>query len=88
MSKKKKSAPKKRIQLPDGLGSEPKIETLGNREIIIDGVGGVVEYGENLIKLNAGSLLISIVGNELLIKAYDGSVAVISGQISQIEFVG
>ncbi len=88
MSKKKKSAPKKRMQLPDGLGAEPKIETLGNREIIIDGVGGVVEYGENLIKLNAGNLLISIVGNELLIKAYDGSVAVISGQIANIEFVG
>ncbi len=88
MSKKKKSANKKRIYLPDGLGTEPKIETLGNREIIIDGAGGVVEYGENLIKLNAGSLVISIVGNELLIKAYDGSVAVVGGQISHIEFVG
>ncbi len=88
MSKKKKSTPKKRLSLPDGLGNEPKIETLGNREIIIDGVGGVVEYGENQIKLNAGSLVISVVGDGLLIKAYDGSIAVVGGVISQIEFVG
>ncbi len=65
----------------------PKIEMLGNKELIIDGCKGVVEYGENLIKLNAGELVISIEGDELLIKSFDSEIAVISGIFTGITFV-
>lgn len=85
--KNKKTNKKPRIPLPEVLSDEPKIEMLGNREIIVDGCKGVVEYGENLIKLNAGKCVLSVLGDELLIKAYDGSVAVISGTITDITFV-
>lgn len=85
--KKKSNNDKPRIPLPDGLGNEPKIEMLGNREIIIDGCKGIVEYGENLIKLNTGEYVLSVLGDELIIKSFDGSVAVISGKIAEITFV-
>lgn len=85
--KKKKHIEKMRIPLPEALSDEPKIEMLGNREIIVDGSKGVVEYGENLIKLNTGEYVLSILGDELIIKSFDGSIAVISGKIAEITFV-
>lgn len=85
--KKKKHNEKPRIPLPEALSDEPKIEMLGNREIIVDGSKGVVEYGENLIKLNTGEYVLSVLGDSLVIKSYDGSVAVIGGKIAEITFV-
>ena len=46
MARKKKE---RKLQLPDMLINEAKIEMIGNREIIVDGCKGVIEYGENLI---------------------------------------
>ena len=85
--RKKKPSEKPRIPLPEAINNEPKIEMLGNREIIVDGSKGVVEYGENLIKLNTGEYVLSVLGDELVIKSFDGSVAVISGKIAEITFV-
>lgn len=85
--KKKKSNEKPRLPLPEALSSEPKIEMMGNHEIIIDGSKGIVEYGENLIKLNTGEYVLSILGDALVIKSFDGSVAVINGKIAEITFV-
>ena len=66
---------------------EPKIEMLGNREMIVDGCKGVVEYGEMLIKLSLGENVLSLSGDNLVIKSFDSSVAVITGQICGISFV-
>ena len=85
--KKKNMNVKPRIPLPEALNNEPKIEMLGNREIIVDGAKGVVEYGENLIKLNTVEYVLFILGDELVIKSFDGSVAVVSGKIAEITFV-
>ena len=60
---------------------------LGNREMIIDGCKGVVEYDETIIKLSLGEYVLSLSGNNLLINSFDNSVAIISGQICEISFV-
>ena len=85
MARKRKE--KKIFRLPDEFLNVPKIEMLGNKELIIDGCKGVVEYGENLIKLNTGELVMSIEGDELLIKSFDSEIAVISGIVFGITFV-
>ncbi len=85
--KKKKTIEKPKIPLPEALSDQPKIEMLGNREIIVDGCRGIAEYGENLIKLNTGEYVLSIIGDEMVIKSFDSSVAVISGKIAEITFV-
>ena len=66
---------------------EPRIEMAGNREIIIDGCKGVVEYTENNIRISLGESVLSLSGDNLIIKSFDSSVAVISGQICDISFV-
>lgn len=72
--------------MPETFFAEPKIEMLGNREIIVDGCNGVVEYDENIIKLNTGTIVIGITGAELIISSFDNNVAVICGKIVEIGF--
>ena len=67
---------------------EPRIEMSGNREIIIDGCKGVVEYTENNIRISLGESVLSLSGDNLLIQSFDNDVVIINGQISDIDFLG
>lgn len=84
MARKKKE---RKLQLPDMLINEAKIEMIGNREIIVDGCKGVIEYGENLIKLNIGELVLCLVGDNMIIESFDSGVAIIGGNFAEISFV-
>lgn len=86
MARKRDKTQKKRI-VADLFPDEPKIEMIGNREMIIDGCKGVVEYDEATIKLSLGEYVLSLSGDNLLINSFDNSVAIISGQICEISFV-
>lgn len=67
---------------------EPRIELTGNREIIIDGCKGVVEYTENNIRISLLENVLSLSGDNLLIQSFDNDVVIINGQISDIDFLG
>ncbi len=83
--KREKNKAKNRI-VPELFIDEPKIEMLGNRELIIDGCKGVVEYDESTIKISLGNKVISVLGDNLVIQSFDSSVAIISGTIVEITF--
>ena len=68
---------KTKFQLSQMFVNEPKIEMSGNREIIVDGCKGVVEYSEDLIKLNLGEVVLTLSGDGLVINSFDSSIAVI-----------
>lgn len=87
MARKKEKNQLKKNLVSEFFADEPKIEMLGNREMIVDGCKGVVEYNETLIKLSLGENVLSLSGDNLIIKSFDSSVAVISGQICDISFV-
>ena len=84
MARKKKE---RKLQIPDLHLNDAKIEMLGNREIIIDGCKGVLEYGENTIKLNIGELALCLVGTDMVIESFDSGVAIIRGRFAEINFV-
>ncbi len=86
MAKKRERTQVKNKILGDILADEPKIEMLSNREIIVDGCRGVVEYGENDIRLSLGDTVMKISGDKLVITSFDGSIAIINGKISDISF--
>lgn len=75
------------VPVPEALSPEPHIEMIGNKEIAVDGCKGIVEYDENVIKLNTGSLIIGFTGTDMLIKSFDCDVAVITGNVAEITFV-
>ena len=72
--------------LSELFADEPRIEMTGNREIIIDGCKGVVEYTENNIRISLGDNVVSLSGDDLVIQSFDNSVIIINGQISDIDF--
>jgi sporulation protein YqfC len=69
------------------LSGVAHIEMAGNREAIIDGCQGVVEYDENIIKLSTGKMVIKFSGRDLQIKALTHDSAVVSGFILAMEFL-
>ena len=63
------------------------MEVNGNREVILEGSRGVVEYGENSIKINTGKYIISFQGRGLHIKCMTDCDIVIHGFITSIEYI-
>lgn len=72
---------------PSALSGIPQIELAGNREAIIDGCQGVLEYDENIIKLTTGKMSVKFTGRGLQIKVLTHDSAVIEGFINNIEFI-
>ena len=77
----------KALELPPAImANMAHIELSGNREAVVDGCKGVLEYDDGLIKLNTGGTSVSFLGNELTIRALTDEQAVIEGIILSIEF--
>ena len=62
-------------------------EINGNREVILEGSRGVVEYSETSIKINTGKYIISFQGRGLHIKCMTDCDIVIHGFITSIEYI-
>ncbi len=84
--KNRRQSGKLHLPVPEVLSSDPHIELLGNHEIVVDGCKGVVEYDENIIRLNTGELVVGFMGTDLLIKSFDCDIAVITGRVAEITF--
>lgn len=52
---------------------------------VVDGCRNVAEYGEGMIRLNAGGHTVGIFGDCLTIKSFSCSQAVIAGKILSVE---
>lgn len=75
------------LDIPEALSpSLPHIEAEGNREVSVEGCKGIVEYGRDFIKLNAGALVLAFRGEDLEIKVFSDIQTVITGDISCVEF--
>lgn len=65
---------------------QPVIEFTGNRSAVIYGCKGVAEYGEDVIRVNTGSLLISLFGKRLELKSLNTTTLEVCGFISDVQF--
>lgn len=72
--------------LPGTLSSACSIQMSSNREILIDGCRGLLEYGDERIRVNVGNGVVQLVGRGLEIKSLSCKSVVISGYILSIEF--
>ena len=62
------------------------IELEGNRDLLLDGCKGIMEYEEGRIKICTDTVIVSITGDELIIRAFTQEQIVISGKILSLEF--
>lgn len=92
MKKKKNDEPKPRpfggLGLPYGIiRNSVHIEINGNREVVIDGSNGILEYNENCIRISVEKMIVSFRGRGLCIRCLSESSMVIEGYINQIEYI-
>ncbi|MCR4925071.1 MAG: YabP/YqfC family sporulation protein [Clostridiales bacterium] len=62
------------------------IEIMGNRKAVIDGCKGVLDYNENLVRLNTGKNIIRFTGDNLTITSMNNEQAIVSGDIITMDF--
>ncbi len=75
------------LDIPAGtLTKGAQIVLSSNREATIEGCRGVLEYGDDRIRLSTGSSVIRFTGSELEIKSLSPGHAAIKGFIVSIEF--
>ncbi|MBO5106488.1 MAG: YabP/YqfC family sporulation protein [Clostridia bacterium] len=73
------------------LSSDPfsklaQINLKGNREMIIDGCYGIIEYSDCLISINIGNSTLKLMGFDFTISDYSESNITVKGVIKSIEF--
>ncbi len=75
------------LDLPtDTVSGYAHIEMSGNREVIVEGCKGVLEYSDCVISLNTGKLTVKFCGCDMTILSMQGSQAIIKGIITCVEF--
>ncbi len=65
----------------------PHIELSGNREFLIENYRGIVEYGDEVVKINGGKLIIKLSGSGFQLKSMAPEMLVLAGRIKSIEFI-
>ena len=72
--------------MPGTLSSGCAIQMSSNREVLIDGCRGLLEYGDEKIRVNVGNGVVQLVGRGLEIESLSYKAVVISGYILSVEF--
>ena len=83
---KRRREPRQQSVLAANLGAL-HMEISSNREVILEGNKGVLEYSENSIKLLAGKYVVAFYGRGLHIKCINETDVVIHGFITSIEYI-
>ena len=95
-SKKKKDLKKegnlhkaaKSMQLPIGaLPNFTHFEMNSNREVVVEGCRGILQYDENIIKVNMDKMITAFYGRNLSIKCLSADSLIVEGFITSIEFL-
>lgn len=77
------------LELPAGtLSGGAHIELNSNREAVIDGCKGIIDYGEEAVRLNIGNGSVTFLGRSLMLKNLTDKQAILVGHIQRIEFDG
>ncbi len=85
MSKKEKPIRRFLPELPP-MTALPCIEFSGNREVVIEGSKGVLEYSPDCIRVNTCCMVISVSGRELNLRCISDTALIIDGFITAAEF--
>ena len=63
------------------------VELLGDRQLFLEGHGGILSYGTEQIDLNAGALILRVRGSGLTLRSMTDAEIRISGRIDAVEYV-
>ena len=64
----------------------PRVELLGNQQVLVEGCGGILDYQEDWVCLRAGRMRIQLRGRDLQLDCLSESSLVIRGEILTLEY--
>ena len=62
------------------------IELNGNREALIEGGRGVLEYSPETVRVNTADMIVTVSGRGLNLRCISATALIVDGFITQIEF--
>ena len=65
-----------------------RVELLSDRQAVVDGCRGILEYNECCIRLCTGAVTVRFTGEGLQMRNFGSLGAVVEGRIRSVEFVG
>jgi len=78
----------KALELPIGtLTDAVHIELMGNKKAVISGCHGIIEYNDDLVRMQTGSGMIRFTGRMLSISNLTEDSAVVEGNILTLEYL-
>lgn len=87
-SKDKAAPPDKRsTELRNLFADLPGLSFLFNREVVIEGSKGVLQYSETVIRINTAQGLVCFEGRGLNLRCISETELIIDGFITKVEFV-
>lgn len=83
--KENQKEPKRRPSILSEMNA-PCIELSGNREILIEGSKGVLEYTPECVRVNTPGMILSVSGRELNLRCISETALIIEGFILSLQF--
>ena len=75
------------LQLPAAvIAGVTHMEVSGNREVVLEGCGGIIEYTDEVVRVKTGKHITKFSGKHLEIKCIQIDSLVVQGFITMIEF--
>ncbi len=65
----------------------PRVELCANKQAVIEGCGGILSYGETLVRLSCGPLVLELAGESLCLNHLSDSRVCVSGRLTALRFV-
>ena len=71
---------------PITLSGAAQIELCGNREAVVDGCQGILQYEDTVIRVSTGRLVVRFTGSDLCIRTMQQNQILICGTIASVDF--
>lgn len=82
---KEKKETKRRIPTLPSV-SAPCFELSGNRELLIEGSKGVLEYAPDTVRVNTAGMILTVSGRDLNLRCISDTALIIDGFITSMRF--
>lgn len=78
----------KLLEIPDEVVSDrPKITTVGRREVFVENYKGIIEFSNEIVKINTNYGIITITGKNMKIREITSEDIIIFGDIDNIDYL-
>lgn len=64
-----------------------QIELSGNREAVVDGCQGVLQYEDTVVRVSTGRMIVRFTGSDLCIRTMQQDQVLICGTIASVDFM-